>query len=139
MAESGTPRLPVHPLIKRLTSRVERRPEGAVRFAGYVGESERVGWIKLYLTLYDLSQYVEIEDRDIVRTEDAPEYLLPHKGLIIWVHERSPVRAVRDDVREARVIARILARNQGRVRPSLSGPSAPATATYYGKRSPCNQ
>jgi hypothetical protein len=111
MAESEKPHFPVHPAIAKLKGKADGP---LVRFAGYVGESDREGKIRLYLTLSDLSQYLEIEERAIVRTAEAPESLLPEKGLFLWVRANSPVYAVRAREMEASVIAAAIVRNRRR-------------------------
>jgi hypothetical protein len=70
--------LPVHPFIASLTAGGQV-PVGAVRFAGYVGDSGRAGTVRLYLTLNDLSQYLVCfetvgrheREEDLARAENA--------------------------------------------------------------------
>jgi hypothetical protein len=115
MPEPGKLRLAVHPLIASLTSG-GKEPEPAVQFAGYIGESGQAGTVRLYLTLNDLSQYLEFEESAILQTGDAPENMLPNKGLLVWVRANSPVRACRMQVHvnDAQVIASAIAGNRRR-------------------------
>jgi hypothetical protein len=102
-------KLPVHPVIASLTSGGQQ-PPSAVVLAGYVGESDRAGNVRLYLMLSDLSQYIEFEEGAVVRT--SPANRLPEKGLYVWVKANTPVRTVREvkasDV--ARILGRLLRR-----------------------------
>jgi hypothetical protein len=106
-AQSDKPKLPVHPVIASLTS--GGQPLNTVAFAGYVGESDRAGNVRLYLMLNDLSQYIEFEEGAVVRTEPANR--LPQKGSYIWVKADSPVRTVREA--KARDVSPVLARLLG--------------------------
>jgi hypothetical protein len=105
MAHPEESRLRVHPHLESVTEELE----ATVTFAGFIGETGREGKVRLYLTLFDLSQYLEIEERAIVRTVEAPQ-----KGVFVWVKADSPVRAVRTQVRDARTVAANIALNQRR-------------------------
>lgn len=70
-----------HPLVKKL----QQEPSGTVRLQGYVGPSERDGYLSLYADLADLSECVEIPESAIVHHEEAPEEVLPYGGTFLWV------------------------------------------------------
>ena len=107
-------KLSVHPLVASLTTGGEE-PESAVRFAGYIGESGQAGKVRLYLTLNDLSQYVEFEEKAVLHTAEAPENVLPQKGLFVWVKANSQVLAIRAKQMPARVVAAAIARGRRRL------------------------
>ena len=119
MPKSKKSHLPVHPLIASLTGG-GKEPESAVQFAGYIGESGKAGTVRLYLTLNDLSQFLEFDETAVLETSDAPENLLPDQGLLLWVKANSPVKACRTQVykNSARVVASAIAAGRRRFRPA---------------------
>lgn len=70
-----------HPLLAKL----QQQTSGTVRLQGYIGPSERDGYLSLYADLGDLSERVEIPESAIVHHEEAPEEVLPFGGTFLWV------------------------------------------------------
>jgi hypothetical protein len=52
-------------------------------FWGYVGPSERDGWVTLHTSLNDLGDRIEIAREDILHVEDAPESVLLFGGKVV--------------------------------------------------------
>jgi hypothetical protein len=52
---------------------------------GYVGRSGKEGHVRVYPTLDDLSQYIEIREEDIVHSEDVPDTVMEHGASSLWV------------------------------------------------------
>jgi hypothetical protein len=98
-------------------------------FRGYVGPSPANGRVSLYPSLGDLTFSIEIAEKDILESVDAPETLLPHGGTLIWVKRDAEVVFHGQQVRtvavrslghsEARPVARVV---------SPVGPAAVRTA-----------
>jgi hypothetical protein len=84
--QSG-PDIEVHPLLSRLLS----QGVDVCVFRGYVGPSEREGFVRLYPSLGYLNFSIEIGLKDVVETAPAPTSLLPHKGTVVWVRNDAEV------------------------------------------------
>jgi hypothetical protein len=87
MADSGgeSKRFKEHPLIQKLRGDLGTEAEQTVRLMGYVGRGGKDGTIRLYPTLEDLSQYIEINEADIVHSEDVPDTVMEHGASSLWV------------------------------------------------------
>jgi hypothetical protein len=91
--------LPYHPLLASLakdTTLGNPGPESAIKFSGYVGPASQDGLVRLYVTLNDLSHYIEFERNAVVQTSDTPESILPDKAVTIWVKGSTRVRGIRE-------------------------------------------
>jgi hypothetical protein len=105
--------LPIHPLIADLTAESDDAL-APVMFAGYVGDAGKTGRVRLYLTLKDLSQYIEFDEESILHATSthaasAPAAAPLQDATFLWLRARSPVRAVRSKVMEARAISAAIA------------------------------
>jgi hypothetical protein len=104
MARSKNPHLSVN-------SEVESRIKASaafkhlVRCTGYVGRAAP-GRVRLYLSLKNLSQYVEFEERAIVRTHKAGDRVM------VWLNPATRVRAVYVRTLPARTLTRVVAANR---------------------------
>jgi hypothetical protein len=88
MAERGggeSKRFKEHPIIERLRAEPGKEAEQTVRLMGYVGRSGKEGSIRLYPTLDDLSQYIEIREEDVLHSEDVPDTIMEHGASSLWV------------------------------------------------------
>jgi hypothetical protein len=60
-------------------------------FRGYIGPETRDGKVRLYPSLGDLTFSIEIAEADILESVAAPETLLPHGGVVLWVKRDAEV------------------------------------------------
>jgi hypothetical protein len=104
MAQSKNPHLSVNPLVDAIIK--AGGPGSVIRCSGYVGASGLTGEVRLYLTLNDLSQYIQFEEGAIVRTFEAGG------RIFVWLKANAKVRAVHARTMEARALAGVVARNR---------------------------
>ncbi len=114
----------VNPLVSRL---VEHEGDLSV-VRGYVGPSKSKEKVRLYPVLGKLTHFIEINAADIVETAPAPTNVLPHDGIIAWVHSDAEVVLHGDTI--VTVPARTLRRRGGGVA-SVRADAAPAQAADY--------
>jgi hypothetical protein len=88
-------KLPVHPLIASL-KHSDEPAKAPVKFTGYIGVPGKVGMLRLYSSLDDLSHYVEFDEGAVLQTAAAPENVLPDNAVHVWVDPTTPVRYVRE-------------------------------------------
>ena len=69
-----------HPILANLRPDPNQESEPTVRLTGYLGRSHRQGCVRLYTSLDDLSQFVDIKEADVVHVEDVPESVMEHGG-----------------------------------------------------------
>src|SRR5262245_48788003 len=84
-------KLTEHPLVAKLRPDPGEATEPTVKLTGYVGRSPRSGSVRLYTSLEDLSQYLEIAEDDVVHSEEAPETVLEHGGTYVWVKQSAEI------------------------------------------------
>jgi hypothetical protein len=60
-------------------------------FWGYTGSASSGDHIRLYASLYNLSQCVEIRRADVLHVEEAPAQLLPFGGSVLWLKSDATV------------------------------------------------
>jgi hypothetical protein len=106
MARSKNPHLAVNTLVAAMV-KAKHGPDRLIRCSGYVGESGIAGKVRLYLTVRDLSQYIQFEESAIVRTS-----ALRRGRVFIWVKANARIRAVRARTMEARALAAVVAQNR---------------------------
>lgn len=87
-------------------------------FWGYVGPSEREGWVTLHTSLNDLGDKIEIARDDILHVEDVPESVLLFGAKVVWVRKDAKVNRSRAMTAQA----------VGPQRPSAVGGTDPGTA-----------
>jgi len=74
--------LPEHPL---LTKAAAQGAASLTALAGYIGPSTRDGYVRVYPTLDDLTQFVEVARSDIDHAMEEPESELPHGAVKVWL------------------------------------------------------
>lgn len=91
--KTGGPGAPSpHPLIEKFAAASPKGdPSDVVKLQGYVGPGDDADHIRLYPSLDDLSEHLEIAKADIVHHADAPESVLPHGGTFVWVKKGANV------------------------------------------------
>jgi hypothetical protein len=104
-------KLPENKLIARLA---ELKNSGCA-FAGYVGKSGEAGTIRLYMSLSDLSQYLEFPESALLHSIPARS---DRDRTFVWLKPDANVRAVihRPSEGTAQAVAAAIARNQRRSR-----------------------
>jgi hypothetical protein len=75
-----------HPILAKLTA---GGADNAMSLSGYIGTSLQDGHVKLYPTLDDLSESVEIARADILHAADDPK--AAQGGTTVWVKKDAPV------------------------------------------------
>jgi hypothetical protein len=80
--------LRVHPMLNELTRRGGDRP-GTVMLVGYAGEASEPGKVRLYLSLSDLSLYLEFAEDSVLNTHETNS-----GGVVVWVGAHESVTAV---------------------------------------------
>jgi hypothetical protein len=80
-------KLEQHPLLAQILE------HNAVPYRGYVGPPSDRGRVTLYLSLGDLSFYVEVAEEDIVASAPCPERLMPNGATVVWVKRDAEVVA----------------------------------------------
>lgn len=84
----------INPTIAKLSSNPKdphAPPENVRRFAGYFGPSAMDGSVRLYLSLGDLSTYLEIQKDQIVHSEKVPESVMDGEACYVWVKQDAMV------------------------------------------------
>ena len=74
--------IPEHPVLAKLLG---AGGSELTAYRGYVGPSEKDGYLTLYPNLANLSRSFEIRGADIVQVEDVPEAFAPFGASMIWV------------------------------------------------------
>ena len=131
--------LQVHPLLMKLGI------EGATNttsLLGYVGPSTNEGHVRLYSSLEDLSNSVEIRREDILHSSPTPDSVLPYGGTIIWLRKDAQVTYQRTEktVVSAPVETNPFEVNRGRLRIRVQGGlrSAKCASYCFGGCKPCH-
>jgi hypothetical protein len=131
--------LQVHPLLKKLG--VEGAAN-AISLTGYVGPASHDGNLRLYSSLEDLSNSVEVRREDVLHSAPTPESVLPYGGTIIWLKKDAQVTYHRTEktVVSAPVETNALEVKQGRLRIRLRGGLRRADCASYcfGGCKPCH-
>jgi hypothetical protein len=81
--------VPVNPVLATLGANVS--PGDVTTLRGYVGPSTSDDRIKLYASLDDLTNSVEIAKDDILHFAELPESILPLGAVTIWLKKRAEV------------------------------------------------
>lgn len=87
-------RIAPNPTIARLGRSPKAPPENVQRFTGYFGPSTAPDTIRLYLSLGDLSTYVEIPKKQIVHAEKVPESIMEGEAFHVWVRQDAMLTVV---------------------------------------------
>jgi hypothetical protein len=101
--ESTSPKLRIHPMIAEFARRGGRT--GVVMLAGYAGEASEPGKVRLYLSLSDLSVYLEFAEDAILHVRE-----LKWGGVVVWIGAHESVTGVRTLRGSARVVAAAIPR-----------------------------
>lgn len=117
--------LRAHPLLSQILD-----AGSAVRaFRGYIAPSKSSDKVLLYPTLGDLSFHLEISRDDIVATAEAPETLLPHGGVVLWVQPDAEIKCNGDQINV--ISARRPMQTPGPIRVSPEGsPASTASGRF---------
>lgn len=126
---STKPQLPVHPLLANLAPSL-RSPEPTVKLTGYVGPASRVGQVRLYHSLEDLSHYIEFDETAVVHTVPVSESGETNKGVSVWIKASTPVRWIRE-YRNAKSLVLKIARMASGV--GVSGPPGVSDWSIIGQ------
>jgi hypothetical protein len=89
MSESNVaPQIAQNPILAKLLDRggAELRV-----YSGFVGASERQGYVSVYPKLANLTRKFEIRESDIVHAESIPEHFAPFGAVMVWVRADSDV------------------------------------------------
>jgi hypothetical protein len=73
----------VHPVLEKLADAAQ--PGDAVRLQGYAGPTKDDKTLRLYASLDDLSQYIEVPRDEVLKSAAAPEAAAPNGGVYAWV------------------------------------------------------
>ena len=73
----------VHPVLETLADAAQTGD--AVRLQGYAGPTKDDKTLRLYASLDDLSEYVEMSRDDLLKSAAAPEAMAPKGGVYLWV------------------------------------------------------
>ncbi len=98
--------IPEHPLLKRLAS---ERNMNTTTLRGYVGPAQADGRIRLYASLDDLSESVEIDNEDVLHHAETPESIQPFGSLTLWVRREAEVVYKVDRVEKTSTVKEIRA------------------------------
>ncbi len=115
MATKSDP-IPTHPLLQRLVS---ERATNVTTLRGYVGPSDVQGRVRLYASLHDLSESIEIDRDDVLHYADTPERIQPFGSLTLWVRRDAQVVYKVDRVEKTATVKEIRA---GRLKIVVPGP-----------------
>ena len=74
--------IPEHPVLAKL---LQAGGSELRAYRGYIGPSEKDGYLTLYPNLSNLGKSFEIRGADIVHVEDVPETFAPFAASMIWV------------------------------------------------------
>lgn len=77
-----------HPLLTKLGL---SGATNATSLTGYVGPSGNADTVRLYSSLENLSESVEVLRKDILHSASTPDTVLPYGGTIIWLRKDSQV------------------------------------------------
>jgi hypothetical protein len=108
--EPSRTHLHVNPAIAALTGGEDI--DSAVRCRGYLGDSGRAGFARLYFSLNDLSKYIEFREEAVLHVHEVPENVMAGGAVSIWLKSSIEVRAVRTRTMQARLLAKIIARRR---------------------------
>jgi hypothetical protein len=93
---------------------------------GFLGQSSREGFWRLYLTP-ELDEYVEFAEDDVVQTEEATKEQAPFGGSSVWLRQGAPVTHTQVSTRQ--VQAEFLS---GSITAGYMGAAAPAAVGAAG-------
>ena len=107
-------KIPEHPLLKKL---VTAKSTDVTALQGYVGPSSTAGCVRIYATLDNLEESVEVAESDILHYEKTPEGVLPHGAVTVWIKGDADVAVKLDRVAGAGRVEL----NRGRLRIRVPG------------------
>ncbi len=117
---------PEHPLLKRLVS---EQTIDVKAIQGYVGPSDNDECIRVYSTLDNLEESIEVRREDVIHHENTPENVLPHGAMTVWVKGGAEVAVKLDrvaavskvDLKRGRLRIRVPGSIDGQVCQSVCG------------------
>ena len=87
-------------LVRRLVPDPSQAPPEVMVLTGWVGESVREGYLRLYLAA-DLAEYVEFQSDDVVHHERLPAEQASVGGTLVWLRRTAELQYTRPVRREA--------------------------------------
>ncbi len=120
MIES-TDKLLRHKLLEKVN---EGRTSDLTTLKGYVGPAEKKGFVRIYSSLEDLGESVEVAEDDIVHHESVTQAGLPDGAVMLWLKPETKVSVRRERSKEAIGVSRYLKEEElvrGRVRIVIPG------------------
>jgi len=89
-------------------------PPDLILLAGFLGKSNRAGYVRLYLTLL-LNEYLEISEKDVLHHQPFAPALNPLGGTLVWIrreanllHTRTATQQVQAQFLQGSITARFL-------------------------------
>ena len=79
---ANRPDIPQHPLLQKLQGST-----AVTTLRGYIGAGKDEGSIRIYATLDDLSESVEVKKEDVLHHESTPESIQPFGSTTIWIKQ----------------------------------------------------
>lgn len=117
---------PEHPLLKRLVS---EKTVDVKAIQGYVGPSDDEACLRIYASLDNLEESIEVNREDVIHHESTPENVLPHGAVTVWVKQGADVAVKLDrvaaidkvDLKRGRLRIRVPGGVNGKVCQSVCG------------------
>jgi hypothetical protein len=82
-----------HPLVGKIVKDLNR-PINSTIFLGYIGKSLTQGVLRLYTNL-EFNEYLEINTRDILYSEEVSDDVLEYGGNRLWVDDNADITLVK--------------------------------------------
>ncbi len=105
--------IPYHPLLNKLG-----RSTDVTTLRGYIGAGQDEGSIRIYASLDDLSESVEVKKDDVIHHEPTPESIQPFGGTTVWIRQDAQTTLKVDRVEKA---DRVKSFRAGRLNISVAG------------------
>lgn len=117
MATDGTPQRNLE-ANDQLGKVLAEGPDGVSILRGFIGASERDGYVRLYPSLADTSISVEIAEADVVQTGDVLDNNLGKR--IVWIKKGALITVTKSRTTEFGVRPKVV-RDRGSLSPPRSG------------------
>src|SRR5215216_2576698 len=108
------PDIPQHPLLQKLQGST-----AVTTLRGYIGAGKDEGSVRIYATLDDLSESVEVKKEDVLHYESTPESIQPFGSATIWIRQDAQTTLKVDRVENVSKVKQI--RAAGRLKISVAG------------------
>jgi|SRR5215216_3152751 len=107
------PDIPQHPLLQKLQGST-----AVTTLRGYIGAGKDEGSVRIYATLDDLSESVEVKKDDVLHYEATPESIQPFGSTTIWIKQDAQTTLKLDRVQNVSKIKEVRA---GRLKIAVPG------------------